>query len=231
LAHVNRLATAGELSASIAHEISQPLTGIVTRAGAAQRWLSPENSEIEKARTALTQIENAAMHISQIVRNIRAIFRKEAYDKVPVDINKIVLAVIESGRHEIRKYQIELRTQLDETLPWVNGNEVQLQQVILNLLMNAVEAMQLAQPRILSIRSRLKAPEVVNVSIEDTGTGIDPSESRLIFQPLFTTKARGMGIGLSICRSIIEGHGGRIWASQGLDNGSIFQFDLSVAAN
>jgi signal transduction histidine kinase len=133
------------------------------------------------------------------------------------------------GGHEIQKHQIELRTQLDERLPRVWGNEVQLQQVILNLLMNAVEAMHFEQARVLHIRSCLSSPDVVTVSIEDTGIGISPSDSHQIFKPLFTTKARGMGIGLSICRSIIEGHGGRIWASKGSTKGSTFQFELPVA--
>jgi signal transduction histidine kinase len=228
LAHVNRLAAAGELSASIAHEISQPLTGIVARAGAAQRWLA-RDIDIEKVRAALAQIERAAMHTSQIVQNIRAIFKRDTHHKAQVDINRIILAVVALGRHEIQKHQIELRTQLDDRLPTVCGNEVQLQQVLLNLLMNAIEAMHYAQPRVLHIRSCLSSPEVVNVSIEDTGIGISPSDSNQIFKPLFTTKARGMGIGLSICRSIIEGHGGRIWASQGPAKGSIFQFELPVA--
>ncbi len=226
LAQVNRLAAAGELSASIAHEISQPLTGIVTRAGAAQRWLDRENPEIDNARAALDQIEQAGLHASEIIQNIRAIFKRDGHDRVPVDINRIILAVVALGQHEIRRHQIELQIQLDERLPKGIGNEVQLQQVVLNLLMNAVEAMHFVQPRVLRIRSRLSKPAVVNVSIEDTGIGIDSSESDRIFKPLFTTKARGMGMGLSICRSIIEGHDGRIWASQGAVRGSIFQFEL-----
>jgi signal transduction histidine kinase len=226
LTHVNRLAAAGELSASIAHEINQPLTGIVIRAGAARRWLARENLEIDKARAALDQIERAGLHASEIIQNIRAIFKRDANDEVPVDINRIILAVVALGRHELQKYQIELQTQLNERLPKVSGNEVQLQQVLLNLLMNAVEAMQFAQPRVLRIQSRLSKPDVVSVSIEDTGIGIDASEGERIFKPLFTTKARGMGMGLSICRSIIVGHHGRIWASQGAVRGSIFQFEL-----
>jgi signal transduction histidine kinase len=229
LTNVNRLAAAGELSASIAHEISQPLTGIVTRAGAARRWLARDNLDIEKVRAALAQIESAAMHTSQIVHNMRAIFKRDTHDRAEVDINRTVLTVLELARHEMQKHKIELRTQLDERLPRINGNEVQLQQVILNLLMNAVEAMHFAQPRVLHIRSCLSRPGVVNVSIEDTGIGIGPSDSHQIFKPLFTTKAKGMGIGLSICRSIIEGHGGRIWASQSSGKGSIFQFELPAA--
>jgi signal transduction histidine kinase len=226
LTQVNRLAAAGELSASIAHEINQPLTGIVTRASAARRWLARENPEIDKARAALGQIELAGIHASEIIQNIRAIFKRDAHDRVPVDINRIILAVVALGGHEIQKHQIEIRTQLDDRLPMVCGNEIQLQQVILNLLTNAVEAMHFGQPRVLRLQSRLTKPEVVNISIEDTGVGIGPSGGDRIFKPLFTTKARGMGMGLSICRSIIEGHHGRIWASQNGVRGSIFQFEL-----
>jgi signal transduction histidine kinase len=226
LTQVNRLAAAGELSASIAHEINQPLTGIVSRAGAARRWLAGENPQIDKAQAALDQIERASLRASEIIKNIRAIFKRDAHDRVPVDINRIILAVVALGLHEIRKHRIELRTELDDRLPSVTGNEVQLQQVILNLLMNAVEAMHFTNPRVLCIQSRLSKPEVVHVSIEDTGNGIDPSEGDRIFKPLFTTKASGMGMGLSICRSIIESHDGRIWISQGVVRGSIFQFEL-----
>jgi signal transduction histidine kinase len=226
LTHVNRFAAAGELSASIAHEINQPITGIVARAGAARRWLTREKPEIDKAQAALDQIERAGLHASEIIQNIRTVFKRDTHDKVPVDLNRTILAVVALGRHEIQKYQIELRTELDERLPSVTANEVQLQQVILNLLTNAIEAMHFAQPRMLRIRSRLSKPDMVHVSIEDTGIGIDPSECGRIFKPLFTTKATGMGMGLSICRSIIESHGGRIWVSQGVDRGSVFQFEL-----
>jgi len=130
------------------------------------------------------------------------------------------------GRHEIKKHKIELQTDLDDRLPRIIGNEVQLQQVILNLLMNAVEAMHLAQPRMLRIQSNLNKSGTVHVSIADNGSGIEPSEIDRIFKPLFTTKGSKMGMGLSICRSIIESHGGRIWASPGVVTGSVFQFEL-----
>jgi signal transduction histidine kinase len=198
----------------------------VTRAGAAKRWLGREKPEIEKVRGALDQIERAGLHASEVIQNIRTIFKRDTHEKVPVDLNRMILAVVVLGRHEIQKYQIELRTELDERLPSVTANEVQLQQVILNLLTNAIEAMHFAQPRMLRIQSRLSKPDVVHVSIEDTGIGIDPSECGRIFKPLFTTKAAGMGMGLSICRSIIESHGGRIWVSQGDVTGSVFQFEL-----
>jgi signal transduction histidine kinase len=129
-------------------------------------------------------------------------------------------------RHELQKHGVELRTELDGSLPALEGDSIQLQQVVLNLVMNAIEAMQSAAPRILSIRSCVSKPNFVHVAVEDTGTGIDPSNHNHIFNPMFTTKERGMGIGLSICRSIIESHNGRIWVTRGIDKGSIFQFEL-----
>jgi signal transduction histidine kinase len=226
LTHMNRLAAAGELSASIAHEVSQPLTGIVARAGTARRWLAGEKPEIDRARAALDQIERAGLRASEIIQNVRAIFKKDSPDKAPVDINTIILSVVALGRHELQKHQIELRTDLDGRLPNVSANEVQLQQVILNLLMNAIEAMHSAQTRVLRIQSNLSESGALHVSVEDSGTGIKPPELERIFKPLFTTKGSGMGMGLSICRSIIETHGGRIWASPGIVTGSVFQFEL-----
>jgi signal transduction histidine kinase len=126
----------------------------------------------------------------------------------------------------LRKHEVELRTELDASLPMLEGDRVQLQQVVLNLVMNAIEAMQSVAPRILSIRSCVSQPNFVQVAVQDTGMGIDPLNRDHIFNPMFTTKERGMGIGLSICHSIIQGHNGRIWVTRGSDKGSIFQFEL-----
>ena len=188
LTFMNR-AAAGELSASIAHELNQPLTGIVTRASAARRWLAAERLDIDKARAALDQIENAGHRAADIIRNVRAVFKKDTHEKLPVDVNRLILEVLSSGEIEFKKHQIEVHTDLDDRLPSVTGNRVQLQQVILNLVMNAIEAMHSAQPRRLHVQSRLSKPDVVHVSIEDTGTGIDPANVDRIFKPLFTTKA------------------------------------------
>jgi signal transduction histidine kinase len=231
LTKMNRLAAAGELSASIAHEVNQPLTGIVTRAGAARRWLAGEKPEIDRARAALDQIERAGLHASEIIQNVRAIFKRDPQNKAPLDINRIILSVVALGRHELQRHQIELQTELDDRLPSITGNEVQLQQVILNLVMNAVEAMHFARPRVLRIQSNRSKSGAVCVSIEDNGGGIEPSQVERIFKPLFTTKGSGMGMGLSICRSIIESHGGRIWAAPGVATGSVFQFELPAYLN
>jgi signal transduction histidine kinase len=225
LAHMNRLATAGILLASIAHEINQPLTGIVMGAIAARRWLALREPGIEEARDALDQIESAGHRAGEIITSLRGMFKKETQARNPIDINKLIFTVLAIVRHELQKLGIELRTELDESLPALEGDRVQLQQVVLNLVMNAIEAMPVA-PRILSIRSCISKPNFVHVAVEDTGTGIDPSNHDHIFNPMFTTKERGMGIGLSICHSIIESHNGRIWVTRGIDKGSIFQFEL-----
>ena len=225
LAHMNRLATAGILLASIAHEINQPLTGIVMGAIAARRWLALREPGIEEARDALDQIESAGHRAGEIITSLRGMFKKEAQARNPIDINKLIFTVLAIVRQELQKLGVELRTELDESLPALEGDRVQLQQVVLNLVMNAIEAMPVA-PRILSIRSCISKPNFVHVAVEDTGTGIDPSNHDHIFNPMFTTKERGMGIGLSICHSIIESHNGRIWVTRGIDKGSIFQFEL-----
>ena len=228
LIQMNRMAAAGELSASIAHEINQPLTGIVANASAARRWLSREGLDIDKIKGMLDQIERAADHATSVIKNLRRVFKRDTTDKAEVDINKLILAVLALGKKEIEKHQIKVEIELDDQLPNVVGNEVQLLQVVLNLVMNATEAMHSVQSRILRIQSRRSKSNTVNVSIEDTGTGINPSEMHLIFKPLFTTKATGMGMGLSICHSIVESHNGRIWVSEGVDRGSIFQFELPI---
>jgi signal transduction histidine kinase len=226
LAHMNRLATAGVLLASIAHEINQPLTGIVMQAGAARQWLALREPCMEKARDALDQIERDGLRAGEIITSLRGMFKKETQARNPIDVNELIFTVLAIVRHELQKHGVELRTELDETLPALEANRVQLQQVVLNLVMNAIEAMQTKAPRILSIRSCVSKPDFVHVAVEDTGTGIDPSTQDHIFDPMFTTKERGMGIGLSICHSIIESHNGRIWVTRGIDKGSIFQFEL-----
>jgi signal transduction histidine kinase len=226
LTHMNRLATAGELSASIAHEINQPLTGMVLRAGAALRWLAVDRPDITKVRELVSEIIAAGHRASDIVTSIRLMFKKETNESGPVDLNHLITAVLAIVEIDLRKGGIELRAQLDEQLPIVECDRVQVQQVVLNLVINAIESLHSLQPRVLKIQSGRGKPDFVQVSVEDTGTGIDPSDVDRIFKPLFTTKTRGMGMGLSICRSIIENHGGRIWVSPGASRGSIFHFEL-----
>ena len=210
LTRMNRVATAGELSASIAHEIGQPVTGMVLQASAAQRWLAGEKPDVEKARGALGDIVRAGHHAADIIRSVHAIFRKDTEaPKTAVNINGLIRTVLAIVRVDLQAAQVRVETQLDENLPDVKGHAVQLQQVILNLVVNAVDAMRTVQPRLLTIVSRRSDGGMIEVSVADTGTGIDPADRERVFQSLFTTKASGMGMGLSICRSIIEGHGGR----------------------
>jgi signal transduction histidine kinase len=226
LAHMNRMATAGELSASIAHEVNQPLSGITLRANAALRWLAAETPDIDKVRAALTQIVEAGHRVAEVVTSIRAMFRKDTNDRTPIGINDLILTVLTIVRVDLQRNGVELQTELDGNLPLIKGDKVQLQQVLLNLVMNAIDAMKPGQLRVMTVRSEKSKPNTVHVSINDTGTGVDPSNIDRIFKPLFTTKASGMGMGLSICRSIIESHGGRIWVSPGANGGSTFEFEL-----
>lgn len=226
LTYMNRRASAGELSASIAHEVNQPLTGIVTRANAALRWLRAETPNLENVGVALEQIVVAGHRAGEVVASVRAMFRRDTSSKLPHDINGLILEVLSILRIDLQNGGVELQTQLDENLAAVEGDKVQLQQVVLNLVMNAIEAMQSVRPRVLRVKSEQSKPDMVHISFEDTGTGIDSSNLDRIFSAMFTTKEDGMGMGLSICRSIIENHNGRIWASSGLNGGTILQFEL-----
>jgi len=226
LTFMNRRAAAAQLSGSIAHEVNQPLAGIAARASAALRWLRAEPPNLEKAGAALEQIVTASHRAADIITSVRAMFRKDRREKRSIDINKLILTVLAILRIDLQRNGVELQTQLDENVLAVEGDEVQLQQVVLNLVMNAIEAMQSVRPRVLKVKSEQSKPKMVHVSIEDNGTGIDPSNLNRVFSPLFTTKERGMGMGLSICHSIIENHNGRIWVSPGVIRGSIFQFEL-----
>jgi signal transduction histidine kinase len=228
LTHMNRLATAGELSASIAHEVNQPLTGIVARAGAARRWLAGEKPDLHKVRAALDQIETAGHRASEIITSVRSMFQRDTQDRSAIDINNLIWTVLGLVDIDLQKHEIQLKTELSDQLPAVLGNQVQLQQVILNLVMNAIDAMRPVSGRVLSVKTALGGPDGVHLSIADTGVGIAPSDVDQIFKPLFTTKKHGMGMGLSICRSIIESHNGRIWATAGADRGSVFHLVLPI---
>ena len=174
----------------------------------------------------MTQIVEAGHRASDIVTSIRALFRKDSAEMAEININDLIQTVLGIVRIDLQRKHIEVRTELNGSLPVILGDKVQLQQVVLNWVMNASEAMQSVPRRVLTVHSEQSKPDMVHVSIKDTGTGIDPSSLSNIFKPLFTTKAKGMGMGLSICQSIIQNHGGRIWVSPGADGGSIFEFEL-----
>lgn len=228
LSNVNRLATAGELSASIAHEVKQPLTAVASNAYAALNWLAAGRLNVDEARKSLNQIVSATQRANDIVSGIRAMFSRDEQARHAIDVNELIRSVLAIGRLNFRKYGVELETQLDETIPLIEGHRVQLQQVILNLVMNALEAMQTTRRRTLHVRSGRTASGDVRIRIEDTGIGIEPANLDRIFKPLFTTRANGMGMGLSICRSIVEAHCGRISVSESPEGGAAFEIELPV---
>ena len=229
IATLAREATVGQLSSSIAHEIRQPLAGIMANAQAALRWL--EKANVEEVREGLNGIVSDGHRAADIITNLRAMFKSDVQEKTLVDINKLVSSVLALARIDLHKHKTELQAQLDDRIPEVLGNQVQLQQVILNLVTNAIEAMSSSQTRVPRIKTELNQSNKVHVSIEDTGTGIKPSDVARLFKSMFTTKARGMGMGLSICQSVIENHDGRIWVSPRANGGSIFQFELPTIAD
>jgi len=228
LAHVMRITTLGELTASIAHEVNQPLTGVVTYGDACLRWLDREVPRIDQARSAVQQMIGSARLASDVIARIRALSRKGALETAQLNINEIIDDVIALIRREIDVHSVSLRLDLGSSLPPVDGDRVQLQQVVMNLLMNGIQAMNpvTGRRRELRIRSREHGSDQILVAVEDSGTGVELENVDRVFNAFFTTKPDGMGMGLSICRSIIEQHGGRIWASRNSGAGSTFEFTL-----
>jgi PAS domain S-box-containing protein len=228
LAHANRVATMGELAASIAHELRQPLSAAVTNGTTCQHWLSEHTLDLARARRAAQLMMAAAQRASEVMDRIRGLVNKTPPEKISVVINDLLRETLAVVENELRARQIVVATEVAEPSPTIIGDRVQLQQVVLNLIMNGVEAMSLIadRPRRLRISSRREAPGSVLVAMEDSGTGLDPAMAERIFDPFFTTKAGGMGMGLSICRSIIDGHGGRLWASPAPSHGAVVQFTL-----
>ena len=190
-----------------------------------------KKGQTRRGAPSLKDIVSEGFRANDIITNLRAMFKHDVQEKTLVDINKLVSSVLALVVIDLQKHEIELQTQLDEQIPQVLGNQVQLQQVISNLVMNAIESMGSSQTRVLRTKTELSQSNKVHLSIEDTGTGIKPSDVARVFKPMFTTKARGMGMGLSICQSIIENHDGRIWVSPRANGGSIFQFELPTVAS
>lgn len=231
LARVSRLTTLGELTASIAHEVSQPLGGMVASAGACARWLAAEPPAIQEAHAALANIVADGKRAREVITRIRALSRRQPLRQNPLDINYKIAEVLALTEHELRRHHIVLRKDLARTLPRVTGDPVQLQQVLLNLIINAIDAMNAVhdRPRELTIVSKADGSDRVLVEVRDSGIGLDPQRTEHLFEAFYTTKAEGIGIGLSISRSIIEAHGGRLWASPNAHHGAVFSFSLPVA--
>jgi two-component system, LuxR family, sensor kinase FixL len=232
LAHAARVMTMGALTTSIAHEVNQPLGAIVANGNACLRWLAGETPNLEEARQALERIIRDGNRASQVIERIRALLKKTSPDKTRLDINDLIDEVVALTRNEVQRNQVLLQTELAAELPSVIGDRVQLQQVILNLIMNAVEAMSMVtdRSRHLLIRSQKQDSTGVVVAVQDSGIGIDPQSRERIFDAFFTTKPKGMGMGLSISRSIIGAHGGQLWATSNAGPGATFQFTLPAAA-
>ena len=228
LAHANRVTATGQLAASIAHEVSQPIAAALTNASAASRWLGAEPPDLDEVRLALDRIIRDGSRASDVIGRIRALVRKAAPRHDQLNINEEMLEVIELTRSELRSNGTSLQTQLADGLPLVQGDRIQLQQVMLNFILNAVEAMSGSSEttRQLLIRTERDGPDGVLVAVEDSGPGIKPESLDRLFDPFYTTKPGGMGMGLSICRSIIEAHGGRVWATTNEPQGAVFQFTL-----
>jgi PAS domain S-box-containing protein len=230
LAHVNRVTTMGQLAASISHEINQPITAVVTNASAGLQWLAAQPPDLGEARDAFDRVIKAGNQAGKVTGRIRALINKAPPRKDDLEINEAILEVIALTHGEVVKNGVSLQTQLAAGLPLVQGDKVQLQQVILNLIINAVEAMSDVSEgsRELLIGTGKDASSAVLVAVQDSGPGLSPEGFERLFDPLYTTKPGGMGMGLSICRSIVEAHGGRVWASRAAGPGVTVQFTLPV---
>jgi len=230
LAHASRVNTMGELTAALAHEVNQPITAAVTNANACLRFLSGDTPDLQEAREAVTAIVHAGVRAAEIVSRTREFFRKGVPQKALVDLDDVVRGTIVLVESEARRHAVSIRTRLAAGAPAVMGDRVQLQQVIVNLVMNGIDAMKEVEGvRELAIRTRRTDGGETVVSISDVGLGLPPLGADQIFNTFFTTKPDGTGMGLSISRSIVEAHGGRIWATPNVPCGTAFHFALPLA--
>jgi PAS domain S-box-containing protein len=228
LERMARLTTMGELTASIAHEINQPLAAIVTQSDAALRWLNRDEPDLDEARDALSCIARDGVRAAEVIRGLRALARKSGPQLTRLDIDDVIREVLALAGGELRRHDVALHTELAAGDRPVMGDRVQLQQVLLNLIMNGLEAMRgvTERTRELTISSTVADPDSALIAVEDTGAGLDPAVVQHMFEPFFTTKSDGLGMGLSICRSIVEGHGGRLWASPRAPHGADVRFTV-----
>lgn len=232
LAHVTRVMTVGELTASIAHEVNQPLAAIVTNSNACLRWLGGAQPNFDEARKAVDRIIKDSYRASDVISRVRALVKKAPARNDLVDLNEVIVEVLALVQNQARHAGVVLKRELATDLPPVRGDRVQLQQVILNLIINGLEAIAKNKngERDLSISSGHDESKGVTVAVRDSGEGIDPANLERVFDAFFTTKADGMGMGLAISRTIIESHGGRLWATSNSPRGSVFQFTLPAGS-
>jgi signal transduction histidine kinase len=228
LAHMNRVSTLGELTASLAHELNQPIAAAITNANAALRWLAREAPDLTEARKALTRIVGDGTRAAEIIARVRSFYKKGAVpQRELVDVNDVAREMLSLLRDEANRHAITMRLELPE-LPKTVADRVQLQQVFMNLMLNGIEAMQ-GMPGELAIRSRLNEDGQLLIAISDMGPGVPAGKMDHMFKAFFTTKPQGTGMGLAISRSIVESHGGRLWAANNLDRGATFYFTLPQA--
>jgi C4-dicarboxylate-specific signal transduction histidine kinase len=227
LAHVNRATTMGELTASLAHEVNQPIAAAVTNANTCLRWLTRDHPDVEEAREAAKRIVKDGTRAAEIISRVRLLFKKSTPQRELVDVNEVVREMIVLLRSEATRYNITVRMELAADLPRIMGDRVQLQQVLMNLIVNSVDAMKEVDGlRELALKSQRTEKEEVLVSVNDTGVGLPSQQADQIFNAFFTTKPHGTGMGLRISRSILESHGGRLWAAENFPRGASFCFTL-----
>jgi signal transduction histidine kinase len=233
IAELNRQADTAILVTSIAHEISQPLAAVVSNGNAGLRWLDGKIPNVERARTTLSNIVRAGQRAGEIIDSIRAISKKEHRVRAPISVNELIREVLALVEAELQTHHIAVQTTLTEAKPEVLADRVQLRQVMLNLIENAIEAMSfpVVTTRVLHLKTELDGSQNIIVAVQDSGTGIDRENIERVFERFFTTKTQGMGMGLTICRSIIESHNGRLWAEAGLGQGSVFWISLPAGAD
>jgi signal transduction histidine kinase len=231
LSRATQIATVGELAASIAHEVSQPLSAVVANGRACIQWLSAEPADVAKAKVAAERIIRDGKEAGEVVQHVRALFKKTALKRVALNVNEVIEEVLSLIRNETVKKRISVETELDKRLVPTLGDRVQLQQVIFNLLLNGIEAMEgvVGRPKRLIIRSKMQNSNAILVEIRDYGTGV--ADSTKVFEAFYTTKEKGMGMGLSICRSIVEAHGGDLGISTSEGPGTTFFFSLPLGTS
>jgi C4-dicarboxylate-specific signal transduction histidine kinase len=231
LAHVNRVTTMGELTASLAHEVNQPIAAAVTNANTCVRWLTRDRPDLEEAREAATRIVKDGTRAAEIIKRIRLLFQKGTPERELVDVNEVIREMIVLLDGEAARYAVSVRAELAADLPQVMGDRVQLQQVFMNLMLNSIEAMKdVDTTRELAVKSQPAENERILLSVSDTGVGLPPQYADQIFNAFFTTKGQGTGMGLSISRTIVESHGGDLWATENPGRGATFHLTLPRGA-
>jgi C4-dicarboxylate-specific signal transduction histidine kinase len=227
LAHINRVTAMGELTASLAHEVNQPIAAAVTDSSTCLRWLTRDEPDLEEARLAASRMVKDAARASEIINRIRSLFKRGTPQRELVDVNEVIREMLVLLRSQAIRYSISMRTEQSESLPRIMGDRVQLQQVLMNLIINAIEAMKdMDGPRELTVKSQKAEDDQVMVTVTDTGVGLPAQQADQIFNAFFTTKPEGTGMGLRISRSIVESHRGRLWADGNSSRGASFHLTL-----